>query len=105
MASSREVFLARALIQDADIYFLDEPFKGVDAQTEKAIVLLLQELKEQGKSVIVVHHDLQTVEEYFDWVTLLNLQVIASGPVKEVFNDENLRRTYRSSGTLFRKAM
>ena len=101
----QRVFLARALIQDADIYFLDEPFKGVDAQTEKAIVLLLQELKEQGKSVIVVHHDLQTVEEYFDWVTLLNLQVIASGPVKEVFNDENLRRTYRSSGTLFRKAM
>lgn len=101
----QRVFLARALIQDADIYFLDEPFKGVEAQTEKAIVLLLQELKEQGKSVIVVHHDLQTVEEYFDWVTLLNLQVIASGPVKEVFNDENLRRTYRSSGTLFRKAM
>lgn len=98
----QRVFLARALVQQADIYFMDEPFKGVDAQTEKAIVLLLKELKKEGKTVIVVHHDLQTVSEYFDFVTLINLQVIATGPVKTTFNDENLKKAYRSSGTLLR---
>jgi manganese/zinc/iron transport system ATP- binding protein len=98
----QRVFLARALVQQADIYFMDEPFKGVDAQTEKAIVLLLKELKKEGKTVIVVHHDLQTVPEYFDYVTLINLQVIATGPVDTTFNDENLKKTYRSSGTLLR---
>lgn len=98
----QRVFLARALVQQADIYFMDEPFKGVDAQTEKAIVLLLKELKKEGKTVIVVHHDLQTVAEYFDYVTLINLQVVATGPVDKVFNDENLKKAYRSSGTLLR---
>lgn len=98
----QRVFLARALVQQADIYFMDEPFKGVDAQTEKAIVLLLKELKKEGKTVIVVHHDLQTVPEYFDFVTLINLQVIATGPVETTFNDENLKKAYRSSGTLLR---
>lgn len=96
----QRVFLARALVQQADIYFMDEPFKGVDAQTEKVIVLLLKELKEQGKTVVVVHHDLQTVKEYFDWVTLINLRIIASGPIEQTFNDENLRKAYRSTGTL-----
>lgn len=90
----QRVFLARALVQDAQIYFMDEPFQGVDATTEKAIVTLLQELREAGKTVIVVHHDLQTVPEYFDWVTLLNVRRIASGPVSEVFTEENLRQTY-----------
>lgn len=98
----QRVFLARALVQQADIYFMDEPFKGVDAQTEKAIVHLLKEIKKEGKTVIVVHHDLQTVPEYFDFVTLINLQVIATGPVNTTFNDENLKKTYRSSGTLLR---
>lgn len=98
----QRVFLARALVQEAEVYFMDEPFKGVDAQTEKAIVLLLKELKEQGKTVVVVHHDLQTVAEYFDWVTLINLQVVASGPVKEVFHEENLKKAYRSTGTLLK---
>lgn len=90
----QRVFLARALGQNADIYIMDEPFQGVDATTERAIVAILQELREAGKSVIVVHHDLQTVPEYFDWVMLLNVRRIASGPVKEVFTDENLRLAY-----------
>ncbi len=90
----QRVFLARALVQEAQIYFMDEPFQGVDATTERAIVSLLRELREADKTVVVVHHDLQTVPEYFDWVTLLNVRRIASGPVEEVFTDENLRRTY-----------
>ena len=90
----QRVFLARALVQDADIYFMDEPFQGVDATTERAIIGLLQELRAQGKTVIAVHHDLQTVTEYFDWVMLLNVRKIASGPVAETFTDENLRLTY-----------
>ena len=98
----QRVFLARALVQQADVYFMDEPFKGVDAQTEKAIVLLLKELKRQGKTVVVVHHDLQTVAEYFDWVTLINIRVVASGPVGEIFHEENLKKTYRGNVT-FRK--
>lgn len=90
----QRVFLARALVQDADIYFMDEPFQGVDATTEKAIISLLKTLRERGKTVIVVHHDLQTVSDYFDEVTLLNVQVIASGPVEEVFTDELIRKAY-----------
>lgn len=90
----QRVFLARALAQDADIYLMDEPFQGVDATTERAIVELLRELRAAGKTVVAVHHDLQTVPEYFDWVTLLNVRKIASGPVDEVYTAENLRRTY-----------
>ncbi len=99
----QRIFLARALVQDADIYFMDEPFKGVDAKTEGAIVELLKELKNRGKTLIVVHHDLQTVEEYFDWVVLLNKQIIKSGPVEEVFTDENINRTYRSTGQILKR--
>lgn len=90
----QRTFLARALVQDAQIYFMDEPFQGVDATTERAIIDLLQDLRANGKTVIVVHHDLQTVPEYFDWVTLLNVRRIASGPVADVFTDENLRAAY-----------
>ena len=90
----QRVFLARALVQDAQIYFMDEPFQGVDATTERAIVTLLQDLRAAGKTVIVVHHDLQTVPEYFDWVTLLNVRRIASGPVETAFTAENLRLAY-----------
>lgn len=90
----QRVFLARALVQDATIYLMDEPFQGVDATTERAIVTLLQELRENGKTVVVVHHDLQTVTDYFDWVMLLNIRRIASGPVEETFTPENLRVTY-----------
>jgi manganese/zinc/iron transport system ATP- binding protein len=90
----QRVFLARALVQDADVYFMDEPFQGVDATTERAIVGLLKDLRAAGKTVLVVHHDLQTVPEYFDWVTLLNVRRIASGPVADVFTEDNLRQTY-----------
>jgi len=90
----QRVFLARALVQDAQVYFMDEPFQGVDARTERAIIDLLKELREQGRTVVVVHHDLQTVTEYFDWVTLLNVRRIASGPVDTTFTDENLRLAY-----------
>lgn len=90
----QRTFLARALVQDAHIYFMDEPFAAVDAVTERAIVALMRELRARGRTVIVVHHDLQTVPEYFDWVTLLNVEVVASGPVDDVFTEENLRRAY-----------
>ncbi len=90
----QRVFLARALAQDAKLYFMDEPFAGVDAATERAIVSLLQDLKTQGKTVVAVHHALQTVKDYFDHVILLNMRVVAQGPVNEVFNNENLQKTY-----------
>ena len=90
----QRVFLARALVQDATVYLMDEPFQGVDATTERAIITLLQELRANGKTVVVVHHDLQTVEDYFDWVMLLNIRCIASGPVAETFTSDNLRQTY-----------
>lgn len=90
----QRVFLARALVQDARLYLMDEPFQGVDAKTERAIVQVLQQLRAAGKTVVVVHHDLETVPEYFDWVLLLNVRRIAAGPVAEVFTDENLRLTY-----------
>ncbi|MDX5475295.1 MAG: metal ABC transporter ATP-binding protein [Bacillaceae bacterium] len=90
----QRVFLARALAQDSSIYFMDEPFVGVDAATEKAIVTILNELKAQGKTVLVVHHDLQTVKEYFDWILLLNMRKVAIGPTEEIFTMENLQKTY-----------
>ena len=91
----QRVFLARALVQDSEIYFLDEPLKGVDAKTEKEIMKILKELKDSGKTIIVVHHDLRTVEEYFDEVVLLNKLVVASGSVREVFTEENINKAYR----------
>jgi manganese/zinc/iron transport system ATP- binding protein len=90
----QRVFLARALAQQADLYLMDEPFAGVDAATERAIVSILRELKDSGKTALVVHHDLQTVTEYFDDVLLLNMRVVASGPTSQAFTTENLRRTY-----------
>jgi len=90
----QRTFLARALVQDAQIYFMDEPFAAVDAVTERAIVAILRELRERGKTVIVVHHDLQTVVDYFDWVTLMNVEVIAAGPTNDIYTPDNLRRTY-----------
>ena len=90
----QRTFLARALVQDAPVYLMDEPFQGVDAVTERAIVEILRELRTRGRTVLVVHHDLQTVAEYFDWVTLLNVRRIASGPVAESFTPDNLRAAY-----------
>ena len=90
----QRVFLARALAQESDLYFMDEPFAGVDAATESAIVAILQELREQGKTLLVVHHDLPTAREYFDSLLLLNMRVVAFGPTKEVFNQDLLQTTY-----------
>ena len=90
----QRVFLARALVQKADLYFMDEPLQGVDATTERAIFEILRTLQDRNCTVVAVHHDLQTVPEYFDRVLLLNVRRIASGPVDEVFTEENLRRTY-----------
>ena len=100
----QRVFLARALAQDSTIYFMDEPFASVDAATEKAIVQVLADLRSNGKTVIVVHHDLQTVTEYFDHVIMLNMRVVAHGPVEEVFTDENLKKTYGGRLTLLSEA-
>ncbi|MHC5110507.1 MAG: metal ABC transporter ATP-binding protein [Planctomycetota bacterium] len=96
----QRVFLARALVQEADLYMMDEPFAGVDAATEMAIVRLLQKLKDEGKTVLVVHHDLQTVTDYFDHVMLLNMRIVAAGPTKDVFTKKNLQNTYGGRLTL-----
>ena len=98
----QRVFLARALVQDADVYFLDEPMAGVDATTERAIVNILRELRDEGKTVIVVHHDLQTVTSYFDWMLILNVRTIAQGPVSRVYTAENLRAAYGGQIALLR---
>jgi manganese/zinc/iron transport system ATP- binding protein len=90
----QRAFLARALVQDARVYLMDEPFQGVDATTERAIVQVLQDLKRSGRTVLVVHHDLETVPTYFDQVLLLNVRAVATGPVGEVFTQANLRATY-----------
>ena len=100
----QRVFLARALAQNADFYLMDEPFAGVDMATEKTIVGLLKELRESGRTVLVVHHDLQTVREYFDQVVLLNMRVVAAGATAEVFTPENLQKTYGGRLTLLSEA-
>ena len=100
----QRVFLARALVQDAQLYFMDEPFAGVDAATEKAIVNILHELRNNGKTALVVHHDLQTVPDYFDHVILLNMRIVAAGPTDEVFTKENLHKTYGGRLTLLDEA-
>jgi manganese/zinc/iron transport system ATP- binding protein len=96
----QRVFLARALAQEANLYFMDEPFAGVDAATERAIVDILKQLKASGKTVICVHHDLLTVPEYFDHVLLLNSRVIAAGTVADTFTQDNLKKTYGGRLTL-----
>jgi len=100
----QRVFLARALVQDARIFLMDEPFQGVDATTERAIVDVLQRLRDERKTVLAVHHDLETVPEYFEHVLLLNLRAIAQGQVSDVFNSENLRKTYGGRGELLSRA-
>ena len=91
----QRAFIARALVQEADIYLMDEPFQGVDSTTEKSIVDILKKLKSEGKTLIVVHHDLQTVPTYFESVTFINKSVIASGKIKEVFTQENIDMAYK----------
>jgi manganese/zinc/iron transport system ATP- binding protein len=101
----QRVFLARALVQDADLYFMDEPFVGVDLATETLIMQLLQELKLKGKTVFVVHHDLNSLERYFDWVIMLNLRLVASGETMKVFNPETLNATYGKNYALLDEAL
>jgi manganese/zinc/iron transport system ATP- binding protein len=100
----QRIFLARALAQDAKIYFMDEPFSGVDAATETAIIELLQSLRSQGKTVFVVHHDLQTVRGYFDYVILLNMRLVAYGPTETTFTPANLHKTYGGRLTILDEA-
>ncbi len=90
----QRVFLARALAQNADLYLLDEPFAGVDAATEKAIIAVLKALRDEGRTVLAVHHDIATVPDYFDDVLLIATRKLAEGPVAEVFTPENLQATY-----------
>jgi manganese/zinc/iron transport system ATP- binding protein len=101
----QRVFLARALIQNADLYFMDEPFIGIDLTSKSVIISLLHKLKEQGKTVFVVHHELGNVESYFDWVIMLNIRLVACGNIKDVFNQENLVSTYGKSYNLFDTAL
>jgi manganese/zinc/iron transport system ATP- binding protein len=100
----QRVFLARALAQDARIYFMDEPLAGVDAATEQAVVALLHGLRAEGRTVLVVHHDLQTVRDYFDHVILLNLRLVAAGPTAATFTRQNLQRTYGGRLTILDEA-
>ncbi len=90
----QRVFLARALAQEADIYFMDEPFAGVDAATEQAIIELLRDMASKGKTIVVVHHDLQSARSYFDWIVLLNMHLVAAGPTDEAFTEETVQQAY-----------
>ena len=101
----QRVFLARALAQDARVYMMDEPFVGVDVATERAIIALLKELRDAGKTCLVIHHDLQTVPSYFDYVVLLNMRVVAHGPTEEIFTEDNLKKTYGGKLTLLSDAV
>lgn len=97
----QKVFLARALVQQAEVYLMDEPFSGVDLATEKAIISMLQDLQARGKTIVLVHHDLYTVRHYFDWIILLNRQIIDAGPLETVFTKHNLNKTYGEHFSLF----
>jgi len=101
----QRVFLARALVQEARLYLMDEPFAGVDATTERTIISLLKSLRDDGKTVVVVHHDLLTVRDYFDHAILLNVRVVAQGEVNSVFTRENLQRTYGGKAVLLQQAL
>lgn len=101
----QRVFLARALIQEANIYFMDEPFTGIDLATEKMLVQVMKGLVAQGKTVFVVHHDLNTVESIFDWLIILNLRLIAVGSIQKTFTPRNLHTAYGKSFALFDEAL
>lgn len=101
----QKVFLARAMMQKANVFLLDEPFTGIDMTTESALLELFQELKKEGKTLVVIHHDLSTVEKEFDWVCLLNTRVVASGPRDEVLTNQNIRNTYGGKTAAFEEAL
>ncbi len=101
----QRLFIARALLQEAEVYLMDEPFAGVDMATEKVLIALMDKLKVEGKTLFVVHHDLSTIDAYFDWVIMLNTCLIASGPVSEVFNADSVMRTYGRGANLLGAAV
>jgi len=101
----QRVFIARALLQEAEVYFLDEPFSGIDLASEKVIIGILKKLRDQGKTVFVVHHDLNTAESYFDWAILINMRLVNYGPMSEVFTAKQLNITYGKSYALFDEAV
>jgi manganese/zinc/iron transport system ATP- binding protein len=90
----QRTFLARALVQSAEVFLLDEPFAAVDAATEQSIIDVLRQLQAQGKTILVVHHDLHTVPQYFDFLVLINVRAVAWGPIEQTFTPENLKKTY-----------
>ena len=96
----QRVFLARALAQEADLYFMDEPFSAVDATTEQALLKIFKKITATGKTVIVVHHDLYTTQAYFDWLALLNMRVVATGPTTKVLTPHFLKEAYGDHPTL-----
>ena len=100
----QRVFLARALAQDAQIYLMDEPFSGVDAATERAIIDILMDLRARKKTMLVVHHDLHTVNQYFDWLVLINMRIVAAGETRDVFTEDNLNKTYGGRLTVLSEA-
>ena len=99
----QRVFIARALAQQADLYLMDEPFAGVDMATETAIFQLLKEMADSGKTVLVVHHDIHSAMNFFDWVIMLNLHLVASGPKESVITEDLLRKTYGGKLNLLTK--
>jgi manganese/zinc/iron transport system ATP- binding protein len=99
----QRVFIARALAQEADLYLMDEPFAGVDMATETAIFQLLQEMTSSGKTILVVHHDIHSAMNYFDWIIMLNLHLVGSGPTDQVMTEELLRKTYGGKLNLLTK--
>ena len=101
----QRVFIARALLQDADLYFMDEPFAGVDMATEQSIMEILRKLKSCGKTIMIVHHDLNTVHAYFDTVVMLNTSLIACGPIEQVYNEKNLQDTYGRESFILAEAV
>lgn len=101
VGQKQRVFLARALLQQAEIYFLDEPFSGVDSITSQVIFSFLKDLREKGKSIFVIHHDLKSIQEHFDWIILLNMRLIACGEVSSELTTDNLKKTYGQSTNIF----
>lgn len=99
----QRVFIARSLAQQADLYLMDEPFAGVDAASEEAILTLLQKMKQAGKTVVIVHHDLQTARTFFDWMVLLNTRMIGAGPTEAIFTEEYLKQAYGGQLTILSK--
>lgn len=101
----QRAFLARALVQEADVYFMDEPFAGIDIATETILMNVMRALRDDGKTLFVVHHDLNTVESYFDWVIMLNMRLVTCGRTSEVYNANTLMTTYGKSYALFDEAL